>query len=57
MYHVLRFKKDASGQRERLTMQFYFKLRGFYVFFFTLADESQKLDRKYTWFVVKKTQS
>lgn len=53
-YLVLKYK-DYGGLREKLTMQFYFKLKGFYVFFFTLVDEYEKLSRKCTWFAVKLT--
>lgn len=53
-YLSIRFKKPILKE-ENITLQYYFKNKAFYVFFFTLTNEREKLDRKHTWFAVKKS--
>mmetsp|Transcript_38034 Transcript_38034/g.58060 ORF Transcript_38034/g.58060 Transcript_38034/m.58060 type:complete len:206 (-) Transcript_38034:3186-3803(-) len=52
-YMNVRIKADHN--LENIKLQSYFKTKNYYLFFFTLVNEKEKLERKNSYFVVRKT--
>jgi hypothetical protein len=52
-YLNIRVKQDHN--LEQIHFQMYTKNKTYYTFFFTLINEREKLDRKHTYFAVRKT--
>ena len=53
-YMTLRLINNYN-EDDVVTLQTYYKNKHWYVFFLTLANESEKLDRKHTYFMIKKS--
>ena len=52
-YHNIRIKQEHN--LEHVKLQAYYRTKYYYLFFFTLANEKDKLERKHSYFAVRKT--
>jgi hypothetical protein len=53
-YLTLRLN-NSYNEDDVVKLQTYYKNKHWYVFFLTLVNESEKLDRKHTYFVIRKS--
>ena len=56
-YVTIRFQSIFSHEdmEDIVTLETYYKNKTHYVFFMSLINESEKLDRKHSYFMIKKT--
>jgi hypothetical protein len=52
-FHNLKLKQDHC--HERVQLQTYYRTKFYYLFFFTLLNEEDKLERRHNYFVVRKS--